>query len=53
MKIIVTVIRGFSKVFGEFQVKETKIKSKVRETTIPPTIEKATGGPIPPIKVEK
>ena len=53
MKIIVTIMKGFSKVFGEFQVKETKIKSKVRETTILPTIEKATGGPVPPIKVEE
>lgn len=53
MKIIITTLKGFSDKFGEFQIKSTKIKSKQGEREIKPIITKATGGPVPPIKVEE
>ena len=53
MKIIITILRGFSDKFGEFQIKSTKIKSKQGEREIKPIITKATGGPVPPVPVEK
>lgn len=54
MKIIITIVRGFSKIFGEFEIKSSKIKRKdgtIREEL--PKMSKATGGPVPPIKIEK
>lgn len=53
MKIIITIMKGFSDIFGEFQVKSTKIKSKQGERNTGPSITKATGGPVPSIKVEE
>lgn len=55
MKIVVTKIMGLSDdpKMGEFKIEAMKIKSKngTRETL--PVLTRASGGPVPPIKVDK
>lgn len=53
MKIIITTLKGFNEGFGEFQISSTKVKGKGGTRESLPKITRATGGPVPPIKVEK